>query len=101
MINEVEAKASTKFFSQKAIFPIDICGIMLYNNKRKEHSRGSPEQEMEDKKMQKVYIVWFVNENGRHAMWAVYASEEHAAEKVEMLKQDYNYKAWYNEERVL
>jgi hypothetical protein len=74
---------------------------MLYNNKCKEHPRGSPEQEMEDKKMQKVYIVWFVNENGRHAMWAVYANEEQAAEKVEMLKQDYNYKAWYNEERVL
>lgn len=55
----------------------------------------------EDKKMLKVYIVWFVNENDRHAMWAVYASEEQAAEKVEMLKQDYNYKAWYNEERVL
>lgn len=55
----------------------------------------------EDKKMLKVYIVWFVNENDRHAMWAVYASEEQAAEKVEKLKQDYNYKAWYNEERVL
>lgn len=50
--------------------------------------------------MQKVYIVWFVNENGRHAMWAVYASKEQAAEKVETLKQECGYKAWYNEERV-
>ena len=47
--------------------------------------------------MLKVYIVWFVNENGRHAMWAIYASEE----PPRRCKQDYNYKAWYNEERVL
>ena len=50
--------------------------------------------------MQKVYIVWFTNENGKHAMWAIYADESKAAEAVRYVKEEFGYDTWCNEEEV-
>lgn len=51
--------------------------------------------------MNKVYIVWFINENGKASIWGIYADEDRAAEMVANAEENFGYKAWYNDEWVL
>ena len=44
VFDKVKAKASTKFFLKKGIFPIDIRGIMLYNKDTVEDTEGIGER---------------------------------------------------------
>ena len=48
----------------------------------------------------KVYLVWFTNENGKAALWGVYADETKAAEVVAMVETEFGYHAWCNDEWV-
>lgn len=48
----------------------------------------------------KVYIVWYITENSSHRMWGLYRDGDEAEQKAEMIRQEYRYEAWVNEEWV-
>lgn len=49
----------------------------------------------------KIYIVWYVMDNGTANIWSVKATAEGASKEVEKIKAEgYSKVAWYNEELV-
>lgn len=50
--------------------------------------------------MRKVYVVWYIDENGSVMMGSVYSNEEQAAYEAEMLRELGERDAWYTEEQL-
>ena len=66
------------------------------------YSQGNEEvsEERKDRKM-KIYIVWYVMDNGTANIWNIKATAESASKEVEKIKAEgYSKIAWYNEELV-
>lgn len=51
--------------------------------------------------MQKVYMVWFINENGKNSLWGVYADESKAEEVARYVFEEFGFYAWCTDEQVL
>lgn len=51
--------------------------------------------------MSKVYIVWYINtELGKTGIWGIYSTVEKAEDMIRIIREDFDYTAWWHEETV-